>query len=182
MPAYTHLYACIQTDVYTYAHMHRQISTWAGLHISVHLPVYCTCIMIVIHMSTTYPYTDIHTYKSTCNVHTCIYIFIYTCIHLCMHTYTHICIYNVHKYTYGRSCTPVTGSAHSCPSLKQLSQKLILTLMGAFLPLRVYLPGSGGPVHKSVCCASMMTQVQILHHPHQKPGAVSSAETSILGE
>lgn len=116
----------------------------------------------VIHVSTTCPYTDIHTCKSTCNVHTCIYIFVYTCIHLCMHTYTHICIYNVHKYTYGRGCTPVTGSAHSCPSLKQLSQVLILTLMGAFLPLRVYLPGLGGPVHKSVCCASMMTQVQIL--------------------
>lgn len=136
----THMHTCTDRSV-----------QGASLHMSVIHIYSLTCLLYmyvdtVIHMSTTCPYTDIHTCKSTCNVHTCIYIFIYTCIHLCMHTYSHICTYNVHKSTYGGGCTPVTGSAHSCPSLKQLSQMLILTLMGALLPLSTYLPESGGPV------------------------------------
>lgn len=61
-----HLHTCIQTDVYTYAHMHRQICTCACSHMSIIHIYSLMCLLYMYvgtdrHMPTTYPYTDIHT-------------------------------------------------------------------------------------------------------------------------
>lgn len=100
MPGYTHL--CVQTDVYTYAHMHRQICTRGKLtHVCNTYLFTCLLYMYVdtvIHMSTTCPYTDIHTCKSTCNVHTCPCTLAYICACTHIHISVYIIYINLHIF------------------------------------------------------------------------------------